>query len=145
MGVIIYGVHHFRKWKGYCGAPITCPDCGNTYQREIIRDAKWGHIDFIPLLPLGTDYYVVCPVCYAGEIADKARKKEIKGLLAQNNPPYQKLTPHLVTHADTNTYDLILQDDISGQRFTVERDASKKEIRRTCKDRFYKKQNIVQE
>lgn len=143
--VYVYGVHHFRKMKGHIGGAVTCPDCKTTYQRQVIRDAKWGHFDYIPLIPLGTDYYVVCPVCYAGELATKDRKKEIKSLLAQNTPAYQKLTPHLICHADGKTYDLILQDDVSGQRYVVETDATKAQIKKVCKDRFYKKDAIVYE
>ena len=77
--IFYYGVQHFRKNKGCYGQPVAC-SCGHTYPREIIRDSKWGHFDYIPLIPMGTDYYSVCPVCMNGFKADKEQKKEIKQL-----------------------------------------------------------------
>ena len=68
--IFYYGVQHFRKNKGCYGQPVAC-NCGHTYPREIIRDSKWGHFDYIPLIPMGTDYYSVCPVCMNGLKADK--------------------------------------------------------------------------
>ena len=80
--VIVYGVHHFRKVKGFLGQSVAC-SCGNTYPRQIIKDSKWGHFEYIPLIPLGSDYYSVCPVCMHGYKADKQQKKELKELMAQ--------------------------------------------------------------
>ena len=93
--IFYYGVQHFRKNKGCYGQPVAC-NCGHTYPREIIRDSKWGHFDYIPLIPMGTDYYSVCPVCMNGLKADKEQKKEIKQLLAQA-PSNVHFTPHMVS------------------------------------------------
>lgn len=141
--IYYYGVQHFRKNKGCYGQPVAC-NCGHTYPREIIRDSKWGHFDYIPLIPMGTDYYSVCPVCMNGFKADKEQKKEIKQLLAQA-PSNVHFTPHMVSYADKKTFDFYLQDDATGEKIRILQGVSKYEVKEEYKSRLIKKKDIVQE
>lgn len=141
--IFYYGVQHFRKNKGCYGQPAAC-SCGHTYPREIIKDSKWGHFDYIPLIPMGTDYYSVCPVCMNGYKADKQQKQELKQLLSQT-PANVHFTPHMVTYADKKTFDFYLQDDATGEKIRILQGVSKYEVKEEYKSRLIKKKEIVQE
>ena len=141
--VIVYGVHHFRKVKGFLGQSVAC-SCGNTYPRQIIRDSKWGHFEYIPLIALGSDYYSVCPVCMHGYKADKQQKKELKELMAQGGVNLH-FTPHVVEHTSNKTFDLYLHDDINGTNISILQGVTKSEMKSECKGRLFKKKEIIRE
>ncbi|MGN0403056.1 MAG: hypothetical protein ACI4HQ_12470 [Acetatifactor sp.] len=94
MSVIYYGVHYFNHNKGSYGARMACPSCGKEYRRVYIKQSKWFHIDYIPLIPLVPDYVKICPVCGDGEkVKGRDAKAEIaagEGNNASELKPYVK-------------------------------------------------------
>src|SRR5215467_12881320 len=47
-------------------APITCPGCRNEVFLHRMRTRKAVRLYFVPVVPLGTDEYLLCPVCGRG-------------------------------------------------------------------------------
>ena len=47
-------------------APARCPNCHNDVFLHEIRSTKRVSLFFVPVMPYGTDEYLVCPVCGHG-------------------------------------------------------------------------------
>ena len=47
-------------------APCVCPNCHNQVFLHHIRSKKSVRLYFVPVVPYGTDDYLVCPVCSRG-------------------------------------------------------------------------------
>jgi Short C-terminal domain len=64
--VVIFG---FGRGKGKdLGevAPAVCPNCHNQVFLHHVRSKKSVRLYFVPVVPYGTDDYLVCPVCSQG-------------------------------------------------------------------------------
>jgi hypothetical protein len=47
-------------------APIVCPNCHNEVFLHYVRSKKSVRLYFVPVVPYGTDEYLLCPVCTRG-------------------------------------------------------------------------------
>jgi Short C-terminal domain len=47
-------------------APAVCPNCHNQVFFHHIRSKKSVRLYFVPVVPYGTDEYMVCPICSRG-------------------------------------------------------------------------------
>ena len=47
-------------------APTVCPFCHNSVFLHFIRSKKSVRLYFVPVVPYGTDEYLLCPVCTRG-------------------------------------------------------------------------------
>jgi zinc-ribbon family len=47
-------------------APCVCPNCHNQVFLHHVRSKKSVSLYFVPVVPYGTDNYLVCPVCSRG-------------------------------------------------------------------------------
>ena len=47
-------------------APAVCPNCHNQVFLHHVRSKKRVSLYFVPVVPYGTDDYLVCPVCSRG-------------------------------------------------------------------------------
>jgi len=47
-------------------APSVCPNCHNQVLLHHVRSKKSVRLYFVPVVPYGTDEYLVCPVCSRG-------------------------------------------------------------------------------
>jgi hypothetical protein len=47
-------------------APCVCPNCHNQVFLHHVRSKKSVRLYFVPVVPYGTDDYLVCPVCTRG-------------------------------------------------------------------------------
>ena len=47
-------------------APCVCPNCHNQVFLHHVRSKKSVRLYFVPVVPYGTDDYLVCPVCSQG-------------------------------------------------------------------------------
>ncbi|MBO4926957.1 MAG: hypothetical protein J5379_01740 [Clostridiales bacterium] len=139
MGVVYYGVESFKKVFGPKGEPKECSYCHKTYQETYVKFNKWGHIDYIPLIPLGADYYHFCPVCFTGDKLVKQDKKEAKKIVKDKSAPTTNLVPRGVHHKAEKTWDLFLDDKNSGETFPISTGMKKSDYKTLKKSRFYKK------
>ncbi|MBR5040461.1 MAG: hypothetical protein IKX68_05050 [Clostridiales bacterium] len=134
----VYGVRSFKKVYGPKGQPQACPFCHKEYQETYVKFRKYWHLDYIPLIPLGSDIYHFCPVCFYGDKFDKQGEKAAKALIKDTTPPTTHLIPRGVHHTAEKTWDLVVQDQISGEVFPVKTGMKKGEYKQLKKDRFYK-------
>ena len=133
--LVVWGTHHFHKNVGHYGPVQTCPNCGSTYQKDYIKESNWGHIYYIPLLPVGSSYYKVCPICYASEkITSKQAKEEMNSF----PPVNQSLVPRVIRHTGSGNYDMYVEDQLSGHKYLLCEGAAKSRIKEIEKNRFYK-------
>ncbi|MBR5937326.1 MAG: hypothetical protein IKZ90_03515 [Clostridiales bacterium] len=145
MAVYYYGVRSFKKVYGPKGEPKECSYCHKVYQETYVKFNKWGHIDYIPLLPMGADYYHFCPVCFSGDKFDKKGKKEAKKIVKDQTAPTTNLVPKGINHKAQKTWDLVLEDKNSGEVLPVASGMKKSDYKALKKNRFYKKINEVEE
>jgi hypothetical protein len=55
-------------------APSVCPNCHNQVFLHHVRSKKRLSLYFVPVVPYGTDEYLVCPICSRGlQIGDAQR------------------------------------------------------------------------
>jgi hypothetical protein len=55
-------------------APSVCPNCHNQVFLHHVRSKKRVSLYFVPVVPYGTDEYLVCPICSRGlQISDAWR------------------------------------------------------------------------
>ena len=47
-------------------APVRCPNCHNDVYFHQIHSTQQVSLFFVPVMPYGTDEYLVCPVCGHG-------------------------------------------------------------------------------
>ena len=126
----LLGIHRFKKVLGPHGSPATCANCGNTYSPTIVRINRWFHVNFLPLIPLGFEYWRHCPVCWYSERIKKADMGEKSG--------FNLLVPYAYVHKRSATYDLELKDADTNQRFRILSRATKGSYKKVVKMRGYK-------
>ncbi len=63
-------------------APIVCPNCHNEVFLHHIRSKKTISLYFIPVVPYGTDEYLICPICAHGTALSKAQIPAVRAMAA---------------------------------------------------------------
>lgn len=134
----VYGVRSFKKVYGPKGQPEACPFCHKVYQETYVKFRKYGHLDYIPLIPMGSDIYHFCPVCFYGDKFDKQGKKEAKAVIKDQTPATTNLIPRGIHHVSAKTWDLVLQDQTTNEVIPIKTGINKGEYKKLKKDRFYK-------
>jgi hypothetical protein len=59
-------------------APCVCPNCHNQVFLHHIRSKKSVRLYFVPVVPYGTDDYLVCPVCSRGLQVSDAHLRHVR-------------------------------------------------------------------
>ena len=59
-------------------APCVCPNCHNQVFLHHVRSKKSVRLYFVPVVPYGTDDYLVCPVCSRGLQVSNAQLRYIR-------------------------------------------------------------------
>ena len=63
-------------------APCVCPNCHNQVFLHHVRSKKSVRLYFVPVVPYGTDDYLVCPVCSRGLQISSAQLRHIRPMSA---------------------------------------------------------------
>ena len=63
-------------------APVTCPNCHNNVFLHRVRTKKSVRLYFVPVVPYGTDEYLLCPVCSQGVQIDQQHLGVVERLQA---------------------------------------------------------------
>ena len=63
-------------------APCVCPNCHNQVFLHHVRSKKSVRLYFVPVVPYGTDDYLVCPVCSRGLQVSGAQLPHIRSMSA---------------------------------------------------------------
>jgi hypothetical protein len=61
-------------------APCVCPNCHNQVFLHHIRSKKSVRLYFVPVVPYGTDNYLVCPVCSRGLQVTDAQLRHVRSI-----------------------------------------------------------------
>jgi hypothetical protein len=61
-------------------APCVCPNCHNQVFLHHVRSKKSVRLYFVPVVPYGTDDYLVCPVCSRGLQISHAQLRYIRSM-----------------------------------------------------------------
>jgi hypothetical protein len=61
-------------------APAVCPNCHNQVFLHHVRSKKRFSLYFVPVVPYGTDDYLVCPICSRGLQLSSAQLPAIRSM-----------------------------------------------------------------
>ena len=61
-------------------APCVCPNCHNQVFLHHVRSKKSVRLYFVPVVPYGTDNYLVCPVCSRGLQVSDAQLRHVRSM-----------------------------------------------------------------
>jgi len=61
-------------------APCVCPNCHNQVFLHHVRSKKSVSLYFVPVVPYGTDNYLVCPVCSRGLQVSNAQLGHVRSM-----------------------------------------------------------------
>jgi hypothetical protein len=63
-------------------APCVCPNCHNQVFLHHVRSKKSVRLYFVPVVPYGTNDYLVCPVCSRGIQLSGAQLRHVRSMSA---------------------------------------------------------------
>jgi hypothetical protein len=63
-------------------APCACPNCHNQVFLHHVRSKKSVRLYFVPVVPYGSDDYLVCPVCSRGLQVSAAQLPHVRSMSA---------------------------------------------------------------
>jgi hypothetical protein len=61
-------------------APCVCPNCHNQVFLHHVRSKKSVRLYFVPVVPYGTDDYLVCPICSRGLQVGHAQLSAVRSM-----------------------------------------------------------------
>jgi hypothetical protein len=61
-------------------APCVCPNCHNQVFLHHVRSKKSVRLYFVPVVPYGTDDYLVCPVCSRGLQVSDTQLRHVRSM-----------------------------------------------------------------
>jgi uncharacterized protein YbaR (Trm112 family) len=61
-------------------APCACPNCHNQVFLHHVRSKKSVRLYFVPVVPYGTEDYLVCPVCSRGLPVSDAQLRHVRAM-----------------------------------------------------------------
>jgi hypothetical protein len=61
-------------------APCVCPNCHNQVFLHHVRSKKSVRLYFVPVVPYGTNDYLVCPVCSRGLQVSDAQLRQVRSM-----------------------------------------------------------------
>ena len=74
-------------------APCVCPNCHNQVFLHHVRSKKSVRLYFVPVMPYGTDDYLVCPVCSRGLQLSRAQLTRVRSMSAATASSVQAGSP----------------------------------------------------
>jgi hypothetical protein len=64
--VVIFGFGPGKQEDLGAAVQVVCPNCNNQVVLHHVRSKKTVRLYFVPVVPYGTDNYLVCPICSRG-------------------------------------------------------------------------------
>ena len=80
--VVIFGFGPGNQEDMGAVAPAVCPNCRNQVFFHHVRSKKSVRLYFVPVVPYGTDDYLVCPVCSRGLQISRAQLPHLRSMSA---------------------------------------------------------------
>ena len=149
MGMIIYGTRYFTKLAGYYGEKEECSNCHKTYKKAYVKYTKWAHLNYLPIFPMKTTYFKMCPICARGvELKNKEGKAEIQNSNDTNEQRLEYYAKHILINKPKNifdadiSYEFWVKDLDTGEEICVASSLSKDSVKDMKKDRGISKLRI---
>lgn len=150
MAMIVYGTRVFVKKMGYVGGHVECSVCTKYYKMLMIRYRKWAHLEYLPLFPVKTTYFKMCPVCgYGYELKKDVAKGEISSINPQETQNFDYYAKHIVANKPKGimsvdqSYEFWAKDMVSGEEICVAASITKEDVKKMKKERGAKKVPII--
>lgn len=144
MATIVYGTKTFSKNLGYFGPRQQCPTCGRVYSKSLVRYRKWAHFEYIPVFPVKSTYFHMCPVCGSGYEVDKTAAKNMLASQPVTNQNIELFGRHILANkakgllATDTSYELWARDTFTGEQICIGSNLMKDQIKQQKKDRGLK-------
>lgn len=144
----VYGTKVFTDFKGYFGDKEECPNCHKSYSPAFVKAKTWAHFDYLPIFPVKTRYYKMCPVC---GVNHELKVKEATPLMTNRNDNQNiKLYFKHVLHnkpekklqVDTS-YELWFKDNNTNEESCISTGLTKENVKTIKKNRGLKVIDII--
>ena len=78
--MVIFGFGRGRQEDLGEVAPAVCPNCHNQVYLHHVRSKKTVRLYFVPVVPYGTDDYLICPICSRGLQLSRAQLTHVRSM-----------------------------------------------------------------
>jgi hypothetical protein len=79
--MIIFGIRGGKRKDHGAALPVTCPNCNNQTFYRYLTVSKWFTLFFIPVIPISSKHYLMCPVCTRATELDHAGRERAAKLV----------------------------------------------------------------
>lgn len=142
MGMIFYGTRTFSKHLGYVGEKEVCQNCGKEYRKSVVRYRRWFHLNWIPLFPVKSTYYEMCPVCaFGAELKGKEAQEELAAAGSQETQSLEYYAKHILANkkkgimSADQSYEFWMRDKHSGEEICIASGVRKDDVKEMKKVR----------
>jgi len=80
---IIWGTHTYKKLIG-AAKTVNCGHCNNVVTFQILRARTWFTLFWIPIFPVSSKYFILCPICGSGI---QVKKDQALAEVTSTEPP----------------------------------------------------------
>ena len=142
MATIIWGTMTRTKIYGIRGDKIKCYQCHREYSPNLIREAEYFHINYIPLHHnLDQDVYnTVCPVC---GFRDFIQTFKATGIINQTVSKEVQDISYLAVQKAKNLYDFVALDNLTKEQILIAENVKYGKIKGAVKYRGGKPKEII--
>lgn len=142
MAVIFFGTMTRHKIIGVRGDQTECYQCHRKYAKNLILEAEYFHIDYIPLHHhLDRDVYnTVCPICGFKDFIATYKAREISNLKVSKE--IQDLS-YLAVQKGKNKYDFVVMDNLTKEQILISPNVKMGDIKSSVRFRGGKAKEII--
>jgi zinc ribbon protein len=79
--MIIFGIRGGKRNDHGPALPVTCPNCNNQTFYRYLTVTKWFTLFFIPVVPISSKHYLMCPVCTRATELDRPGREHAAKLV----------------------------------------------------------------
>jgi hypothetical protein len=98
-------------------APVVCPNCHNQVFLHHVRSKKTVRLYFVPVVPYGTDDYLVCPICSRGLQLSRVQLSHVQSMSGATAAYRTGRLPEAQYHAQAGRFWRQLGVNTAGQQF----------------------------
>jgi hypothetical protein len=79
--MIIFGIRGGKRKDHGAALPVVCPNCNNQTFYRLLTVTKWFTLFFVPVVPISSKHYLMCPVCTRAIQLDHAGRERAAKLV----------------------------------------------------------------
>ena len=100
-------------------ALVVCPNCHNQVFLHHVRSKKTVRLYFVPVVPYGTDDYLVCPICSRGLQLSRTQLSHVRTMSSATAAFRTGRLPEAQYQAQVERFWHLLGVNAAGQQFTA--------------------------